>query len=142
MPCLATLAACGRFTARSRRAPSGLAYQPEGLVAQLANPPDRSLGSLLLASIAPCVGAPLFEELQSRAFILQALTAALPLSGALLASGILFGAQHFQIGLLLPLSITGYFWAVLYVNSRNLLVPILIHALWNGRVFLGSYLGL
>ena len=37
---------------------------------------------------------------------------------------------------------TGYFWGVLYANSRNLLVPIFIHALWNGRIFLGSYLGL
>ena len=35
----------------------------------------------------------------------------------------------------------GFFWAVLYVNSSNLLVPILIHALWNARIFVGSYLG-
>ena len=61
---------------------------------------------------------------------------------ALLVSGVLFGAQHFQIGLLLPLSVTGFFWGVLYVYSGNLLVPILIHALWNARIFLGSYLGL
>ena len=120
----------------------GLAYKPEGLVAQLANPPDKSAASLLLASVAPCVGAPLFEELQSRAFILQALPAVLPFGGAVALSGVLFGAQHLQIGLLLPLSVTGYFWGLLYVNSRNLLVPILIHALWNGRIFLGSYLGL
>ena len=45
-------------------------------------------------------------------------------------------------GLLLPLSVTGFFWGVLYVYSGNLLVPILIHALWNARIFLGSYLGL
>ena len=119
-----------------------LAYLPEGIVAKLANPADRSGASLLLASIAPCIGAPLFEELQSRAFILQALTAALPISLALLVQGVLFGAQHLQIGLLLPLAVTGYFWGVLYVNSANLLVPILVHALWNARIFLGSYLGL
>ena len=47
-----------------------------------------------------------------------------------------------QIGLLLPLSVTGAFWAVMYINSGNLLVPIMIHALWNARIFLGSYLGL
>ena len=51
-------------------------------------------------------------------------------------------AQHAQVGLLLPLSVTGFVWGVLYVGSGNLLVPILIHALWNTRVFLGSYLGL
>ena len=70
------------------------------------------------------------------------MTAAMPLRAALVASGVLFGAQHFQLGLLLPLSVTGFFWGVLYVYSGNLLVPILIHALWNARIFLGSYLGL
>jgi membrane protease YdiL (CAAX protease family) len=119
-----------------------LAYASEGVVAKLANPADRSAASLALAALAPCVGAPLFEELQSRAFILQALTAALPVSLALLVQGVLFGAQHMQVGLLLPLSVTGYVWGALYVNSGNLLVPVLIHALWNARIFLGSYLGL
>ena len=120
----------------------GLAYQPEGIVAKLANPADRSAASLALATVAPCIGAPLFEELQSRAFIMQALTAVLPLSRALLVQGFLFGAQHLQIGLVLPLAVTGFFWGVMYINSANLLVPILIHALWNLRIFLGSYLGL
>ena len=119
-----------------------LAFAAEGPVAKLANPADKSAVALLIAAITPCVGAPLYEELQSRAFLLQAMTAVLPLRGALLASGVLFGAQHMQVGLLLPLSVTGFVWGVLYVGSGNLLVPILIHALWNTRVFLGSYLGL
>ena len=119
----------------------GLAYLPEGIVAKLANPADRDARSLLLASVAPCVGAPLFEELQSRAFILQALRAVMPLRNALLAQGLLFGAQHLQLGLVLPLSVTGFAWGVMYVYSGNLLVPVLIHALWNARIFLGSYLG-
>lgn len=118
-----------------------LAYAAEGPVARLANPTDGSAATLLLSAITPCVGAPLYEELQSRAFLLQAMTAALPLRGALVASGVLFGAQHMQLGLLLPLSVTGFFWGVLYVYSGNLLVPMLIHALWNARIFLGSYLG-
>lgn len=119
-----------------------LSYAAEGMVAKLANPADGSAASLLVASITPCVGAPLFEELQSRAFILQALSAVLPLRGALAAQGLLFGAQHFQIGLVLPLAVTGAFWGVLYVASGNLLVPVLVHALWNARIFIGSYMGL
>ena len=79
------------------------------MVARLANPPDKSPASLLLASVTPCVGAPIFEELQSRAFILQALTALVPLRAALVLSGFLFGAQHLQIGLVLPLSVTGMY---------------------------------
>ena len=109
----------------------GLNYKPEGMVAQLANPADKSVVSLALAAIAPCLGAPLFEELQSRAFILQALTAVAPISGALVLSGLIFGMQHFQLGLVLPLSVTGFCWGVLYVNSRNLFVPMAVHALWS-----------
>ena len=73
-----------------------LAFAAEGPVAKLANPADKSPAALLIAALTPCVGAPLYEELQSRAFLLQAMTAVLPLRGALLASGLLFGAQHMQ----------------------------------------------
>ena len=55
---------------------SHLAYAPEGMVAKLANPADGRASSLVVASLVPCVGAPLFEELQSRAFILQVATRA------------------------------------------------------------------
>jgi len=119
-----------------------LAYAPEGPVAKLANPLDKSAASLALASIVPCVGAPLFEEVQSRAFLLQAMTAVVPLRLALLFSGVLFGVQHMQLGLALPLSLTGWFWGVMYIHSGNLFVPMAIHALWNLRIFVGSYLGL
>jgi len=119
-----------------------LAYCAEGPVSKLANPADKSVFSLLIAAITPCVGAPLFEEVQSRAFLLQALTAALPLRLALPASGLIFGVQHLQLGLVLPLSVTGFFWGLMYVHSGNLIVPILIHALWNARIFFGSFLGL
>ena len=115
---------------------------PEGIVAQIANPADRSTWSLFLGSITPVVGAPLFEEVQSRAFFLQALTALVPLCLALPLMGVLFAAQHMQIGLLMPLSVTGWFWGVTYVSSGNLLVPIFIHALWNLRIFVGSLFGL
>ncbi len=115
---------------------------PEGMVAQLANPADRSAATLLLGAITPIIGAPVFEELQCRAFILQALTATMSVRGALLLSGFIFGAQHLQLSLVLPLSAMGYVWAVLYTGSKNLLVPVAIHALWNARIFIGSYLGL
>ena len=36
-------------------------------------------------------------------------------------------------------AVLGFAWAVVYTHSRNLLVTILIHALWNSRVFLGTF---
>jgi len=119
-----------------------LDYLPEGLVAKLANPSDGSLLSLFIASTTPSVGAPIFEEVHSRAFLLQAFTCVLPLRLAIAASGLLFGAQHLQLGLVLPLTAMGCFWGVMYAFSGNLLVPVLIHALWNSRVFIGSALAL
>ena len=68
-----------------------LEYMQEGMVAKLANPPGKSLSALLVGSLTPCVGAPLYEEVQSRAFILQALTAVVPLRAAVVLSGVLFG---------------------------------------------------
>ena len=41
---------------------------------------------------------------------------------------------------LLPLSALGMVWGVAYVCSGNLVVPIVIHALWNSRIFLSSVL--
>lgn len=119
-----------------------LDYQPEGMVAQLANPADGKLSTLLLGALTPCVGAPFFEEVHSRAFLMQALTSVLPLRQAMAAGGVIFGAQHFQLGLVLPLAAMGYFWGVLYAFSGNLLVPVLVHALWNSRIFVGSFLAL
>lgn len=119
-----------------------LDYLPEGLVAKLANPPDGKLSTLALGALTPCVGAPIFEETHSRAFVLQALTSVAPLRLALPCAGLLFGAQHLQAGLVLPLAVCGYFWGVLYAFSGNLLVPVLVHAMWNARVFLGSLLAL
>jgi membrane protease YdiL (CAAX protease family) len=121
---------------------SFLERMSEGMVAKLANPADGKLSSLFWGALTPCVGAPIFEEIHSRAFLMQALTTALPLRAALLVGGFIFGVQHFQIGLVLPLAAMGYFWGVLYAFSGNLLVPVLVHALWNSRIFIGSLLAL
>ena len=59
---------------------------------------------------------------------------ALPLSIGLQA--LLFGLHHMLLPVILPLSLLGLLWAAVYVGSANLLVPMLIHAMWNGRIFL------
>mgnify|MGYP007109829774 CR=1 FL=1 len=46
---------------------------PSGLVSTLANPADRAASTLLLGALVPCIGAPIYEEIQARAFNLQAL---------------------------------------------------------------------
>ena len=74
-----------------------------------------------------------------RGFVLPALLCFVPLTAALPLHALLFGLHHLSLATLLPLSTLGLLWAALYVGSRNLLVPMLVHALWNCRVFALAY---
>jgi hypothetical protein len=74
-----------------------------------------------------------------RGFLLPALAVSMRLPVAIPVSSILFAVHHLNLGGVIPLSVLGFAWAVVYTQSRNLLVTILIHALWNSRVFLGSF---
>jgi membrane protease YdiL (CAAX protease family) len=47
-----------------------------------------------------------------------------------------FALNHMNARAFAHLYVLGYLWAVLYLKTRNLLVPILIHMMWNGRTFL------
>lgn len=110
------------------------------IVTALASPEQRSgLFSLAIGCIAPCITAPVFEEVLYRGFLLPSLMRFVPFSFAMPLQAILFGAHHRSLSALLPLSALGVLWAALYVGSANLMVPILVHALWNCRVFACAY---
>mmetsp|Transcript_18736 Transcript_18736/g.47876 ORF Transcript_18736/g.47876 Transcript_18736/m.47876 type:complete len:379 (-) Transcript_18736:238-1374(-) len=98
-------------------------------------PPTPRVDSFALVAgcIAPCLTAPVFEELLYRGFMLPALLRFVPLAAALPLHAALFAAHHRSIAAFLPLSALGLLWAWLYARSGNLLVPILIHAMWNAR---------
>ena len=69
---------------------------PKQLAAAHRDDPDHPPPEWLTIR-RPILAAPLFEELQSRAFILQALSSVVSVRTALLAQGFLFGAQHLQV---------------------------------------------
>lgn len=103
---------------------------------------DRTCGgpfAIALGALAPCLSAPIFEEVLYRAFLLTALSAYVPVQLAVPLQGLLFGAHHLEPHALLPLASLGSLWAVLYLRSRNLLVCVLIHLLWNSRAFLCAF---
>ena len=109
------------------------------VTARLLHPEgDDRLAALLLGSLAPCASAPIFEEVLYRGFLLPALTRFVPLRLALPLHALVFGLHHRTLAALRPVSALGLLWGVLYVRSANLLVPILIHAMWNSRIFLSS----
>lgn len=114
----------------------------EGVVSQLINPEHNDLLASVVGFIAPCLSAPWWEEVLYRGFLLPALCLQMNFPWAVLASGIVFSAHHMSPTGSIPLAFLGWAWAWLYAKSGNLMVTVMVHALWNSRVFLGNWLGL
>jgi membrane protease YdiL (CAAX protease family) len=114
----------------------------EGVVAQLINPEHNDFLASLIGCLAPCWSAPWWEEVLYRGFMLPALCLHVPYWLAVWISGVVFSIHHVSATGAIPLMVLGWTWAALYAKSGNLLVTILVHAMWNSRVFLGNWLGL
>ena len=61
---------------------------------------------------------------------------------AVFVSSVLFSAHHQQTLAFLPLCVLGSLWSIVYTKSQNLWTTILIHSMWNSRVFFGGWFGL
>jgi len=114
----------------------------DGVVAQLLNPEHNDLLAGFVGCLAPCFTAPWWEEILYRGFMLPALCLHLPYVTSVWLSGILFSIHHLSATGAIPLMILGWTWAGLYTKCGNLMVTILVHSMWNSRVFLGNWLGL
>ena len=94
--------------------------------------------STLLAVVAGVfvIGiAPVAEEFFFRGFLFQALRESWGVWIAAPASGLIFGAVHFQADKLVPLAILGTALAFLFHRTRSLWPCILLHALNNTIAF-------
>ena len=118
------------------------AEQAEGVVSQLINPENNDFLASLVGYIAPCLSAPWWEEVLYRGYLLPALGLFMGFWPSVFVSGILFSVHHLSLMGAIPLMVLGWLWAALYAKSGNILVTMLIHGMWNSRVFLGSWLGL
>ena len=119
------------------------AYLEETVAGQLVRPDDGGLVARALGGVGPCVTAPVFEEVLYRGFLLPVLLRlGLPLRAAIGANALLFALHHDSLQALLPLTFLGGLWACLYAATEgNLLVTVLVHAMWNWRIFLVRGLG-
>lgn len=81
------------------------------------------------------VCAPIWEEAIFRGFLLPSLAKWMPISGAVLASSLIFAAAHFSLQRFAPLLLLGIIMGTLFVRSRNLLTSVALHSLWNMWVF-------
>ncbi|XP_047958230.1 membrane-embedded CAAX protease MroQ isoform X1 [Salvia hispanica] len=94
--------------------------------------------SISTAALVGIVGvlAPILEETVFRGFFMVALTKWLPTPLAVLVSAAVFAGAHLTPGEFPQLFVLGTALGLTYAQTRNLLAPITIHALWNSGVIL------
>jgi membrane protease YdiL (CAAX protease family) len=54
---------------------------------------------------------------------------------SVLLSSLIFALAHFSMERLIPLTFLGMLMCVVYVRSKNILAPIILHSLWNAFAF-------
>jgi len=130
------------FVEELRHAIMGPDSDPDIIVSRLIRPGGGDLGALAIGFIAPCAIAPILEEVVYRGFLLRGLLCFMPLKAALPVHALLFGLHHVVGGraphVVLPLAALAWLWGWLYAASDNLIVTILIHAMFNSRGFIES----
>ncbi len=96
--------------------------------------------ALIVFFLTAAIAAPLFEETLFRGFLLPSLTRYMPVSGAILASSLLFAIAHLSFSEVLPLTTLGMVLGFIYSRSRNLLAPMLLHSLWNSATMISLFI--
>ncbi|WLT31510.1 CPBP family intramembrane glutamic endopeptidase [Geothrix sp. PMB-07] len=94
------------------------------------------LGPTLALFLTVAGLAPFFEELLCRGFLLPILARKQGMALALLVSALLFGAMHLQPAGLPTLCTLGWALGLAMRQTGSLRTPILLHACWNGCLFL------
>ena len=89
--------------------------------------PWNQAGMLALALVL----APVAEELLFRGVLLPVMVRRMGAWPAIVTNGLLFGAVHMHLPSLLPLSLLGMALCAAAIHSRGVLVPILVHFLFN-----------
>lgn len=85
-----------------------------------------ALAFLVIGLIAPFV-----EETFFRGFVFAGLAKSFGLPVAFAVSGLLFGAAHFDLTLLVPFALVGMVLAWTYIRSGSLWANIMVHAAFN-----------
>ena len=90
---------------------------------------DWIANSAYLTVVSVC--APIWEEAIFRGFLLSSLSRFMPTRWSIVTSSVLFAMCHFRLQTFLPLLVLGILFSSVFVLTRNLLPPILLHSLWN-----------
>jgi membrane protease YdiL (CAAX protease family) len=103
----------------------------EQMIVELVREADSPV--MLALMVVSVVGlAPVSEELIFRRGIFRYLLQHLSPGTSAWLSGLLFGLIHMEIAAIVPIAVLGYLFARAYHKTGRLLVPILMHAIFNG----------
>ena len=98
--------------------------------------------ALFILFITASIAAPFFEEIMFRGFLLPSLTRYVPVSSAIVISGVIFAIAHLSLAEVIPLMTLGIILGIVYTRSRSLLASMMVHSLWNsGTLFTLFVLG-
>jgi len=90
---------------------------------------------LIIKMIMTTLTGPITEEFIFRGFLLNRLIKKTNMWGGILISSMLFAVMHFDYDRLIATFLFGIIAALLYLKTRNLLFPILLHIFHNSFVF-------
>lgn len=108
----------------------------EAALDNLKNPQGGGALAQVIGAIGPVLTGPIWEEVLYRGFLLTALRFFMSLPHAVDVAALIFALNHMNARAFAQLYVLGYLWSMLYIRSKTLVVPILVHMLWNGRTFL------
>jgi membrane protease YdiL (CAAX protease family) len=103
------------------------------LLEQAKYEPYTVIATLLVAVLV----APICEEIFFRGFVFPGLARGMPLWGAIVASAVLFGVAHADLGSLVVLYIIGVVLAVVRWRTHSLWPGVVVHTLNNTIAFVG-----
>ncbi|MGI8603200.1 MAG: CPBP family intramembrane glutamic endopeptidase [Verrucomicrobiales bacterium] len=109
--------------------PLGFEESPQQVVQAFADAPHPAFR--ILVAVSACCVAPLVEELTFRGFFYPVLKRFTDVPFAALFTALFFGLVHQHLGGFLPLSALGLILVIAYEWTGSLLVPVLVHALFN-----------
>lgn len=100
-------------------------------VAEAFRASDDIAAKALLA-VSAVIIAPLVEEIVFRGFIYAVIKRHTDGIYAALCSSLLFAIVHLHVGTLIPLALLAIFFCYIYERTGSLLVPMVLHGLFNG----------
>jgi len=110
---------------------SGLPVQPQPVIGSFIDvtAPLWFKGWLIATAV---VSAPIVEEIVFRGVFFPAIARQRGIPAAIVIVSMLFAAIHGHVPAILPLFVVGTFLSVSYLYTGSLLVPILMHTIFNG----------